>query len=40
MIAHSISRLEKGLVAILHVDGKPDPTIFNPHPPETERMAK
>jgi nitrite reductase (NO-forming) len=32
MLDHSMSRLEKGLGAILHVDGKPDPTIFNPHP--------
>ncbi|HEX7968738.1 MAG TPA: hypothetical protein VF502_11000 [Stellaceae bacterium] len=30
ILDHAISRLEKGLVGILHVDGLPDPMSFKP----------
>jgi nitrite reductase (NO-forming) len=30
ILDHAMSRMEKGLVGVLHVDGPPDPTIFRP----------
>ena len=30
ILDHAISRLEKGLVGVLHVEGPPEPTIFKP----------